>query len=43
MKNVAEKFVEKIKTHIFCSMSFFPESRALYGIMWKSKVQPDRE
>ena len=42
MRNVAEKVVEKLKIHILCSIAFFLESRALYGIMWKSKVQPDR-
>ena len=28
------KAVEKIKTHIFCSITFF-ENRAVYEIMWK--------
>ena len=35
------KFVEKIKTHILCSIFFF-EIRALYVIMWKNIVQRDR-
>jgi len=30
------KVVEKIKTHILCSVTFFFESRAIYEIMWKS-------
>jgi hypothetical protein len=29
------KFVEKIKTHILCSVTFFSENRAVYEIMWK--------
>jgi hypothetical protein len=36
------KVVVKIKTHISCSVAFFPENRAVYKIMWKSTVQPDR-
>jgi len=35
--------VEEIKTHILCSVTFFPpENRAVYEIMWKNIVQPDR-
>jgi len=36
------KFVIKIKTHILRSVTFFPENRAVYEIMWKNMVQPDR-
>ena len=40
------KVVEKIKTHILCSIPFyiffFPENRAVYEIMWKNLVQRDR-
>jgi hypothetical protein len=37
------KVVEKFKTHILCSItSFFFENRAVYEIMWKNMVQPDR-
>jgi hypothetical protein len=28
--------VEKIKTHILCSITFFPEKRAVYEIMSKN-------
>jgi hypothetical protein len=35
------KFVEKIKTH-FMFNNLFSESRAVYEIMWKNMVQPDR-
>jgi hypothetical protein len=40
MKNVLEKFLGKIK-HILCSITF-SENRAVYEIMWKNMVQPDR-
>jgi hypothetical protein len=37
------KFVEKIKTHILCSISFLStENRAVYEIMWENIVEPDR-
>jgi hypothetical protein len=36
------KFVEKIKTHILCSLAFFPENCALYVTMWKNTVERDR-
>jgi len=43
MKNVSDKLVEKIKTHILSTVIFFPlEIRAVYEIMWKNMVQPDR-
>jgi len=29
------KVVQKIKTHILCSVTFFFENRAVYEIMWK--------
>jgi len=35
------KFMQKIKTHILCSVTF-PEYRAVYEIMWKSIVQQSR-
>jgi len=34
------KVVEKIKTHILCSVNCFSENRAVYEIMWDI-VQPD--
>ena len=38
------KVVEKIKTCILCSITyFFPENRAVYKIMWKNIVEPDRQ
>jgi hypothetical protein len=38
------KVVEKIKTHIFCSITFFFffENRAVYEIMWKNIAEPDK-
>ena len=36
------KVVDKIKTHILCSIFFFFENRAVYEIMWKNTVQPER-
>jgi len=36
------KIVEKIKTNISCSMTFFPENGAIYEIIWKNIVEPDR-
>jgi len=35
------KVVEKIKTR-FVFSNFFPESCAVYDIMWKNIVEPDR-
>jgi len=35
------KIVEKIKTHCV-SYNFFSKNRAVYEIMWKNMVQPDR-
>jgi hypothetical protein len=36
------KVVEKIKTHILCSLTLFFENRAVYQIMWKNMLEPDR-
>ena len=40
MKNVLNKAVET-KTH-FMFNKFFSENRAVYEIMWKDMVEPDR-
>jgi len=42
MRNVSDKFVEKIKTHILCVITFFIGNRALYETMWKNAVKPGR-
>jgi len=34
--------VDKIATHILCSIIFFFEDSEVYEIMWKNSVQPDR-
>jgi len=36
------KFIEEIKTHILCSVTFFPENRAVYETMWKNTVVQGR-
>jgi hypothetical protein len=42
MKNVADKFVEDIKTHMLCPVTFFfAENCAVCEIMWKNVVEPE--
>jgi len=41
MRNVAARVVQKIETHVFCSVTFF-EILAVHEIMWKDIVQLDR-
>jgi len=41
MRNVSDKVVEKIQTHILCSVTFFKKNRVVYEIMWKYIVQAD--
>jgi len=36
-----KNLVEKIKTHILCSVDFF-ENRAIYEIMWNNTVERGR-
>ena len=36
------KVVEKIKTHILCSVIFFPENRTVCEIMWENIVERGR-
>jgi hypothetical protein len=36
------KIVEKIKTHFLPTNFFFFENRAVYEIMWKNVVEPER-
>jgi len=40
MRNISDKFVEKIKTQ-FISI-FFSENYAFYEIMWKNTAVPNR-
>jgi len=42
MKNISGKIVEKIKTHILCSIFFPPEKRAVHEIMQKNMVERGR-
>jgi hypothetical protein len=42
MRNVSDKVVEKIQTHILCSLSFIFRKGASYEITWKNIVEPDR-
>jgi hypothetical protein len=43
IRNVSHKVVEKIKAHILCSVtSPTPENHAVYEIVCKNIVQPDR-
>jgi hypothetical protein len=37
-----KKAVQKIKTHILCSVTFFSKNRAVYEIMWKNMVDRGR-
>ena len=51
IKNVSEKFVEKITTHILCSIIYIYmcvyiyiyilENRVVYEIMWKNILAPN--
>ena len=34
-RHVSDKVVEKIKTHILHSITFFSKNRAIYEIMWR--------
>ena len=33
--------VEKIKTHILCPITFYPQNHTVYEIMWKNVVELD--
>ena len=41
MKNVSDKVVDKLETHILCLITFF-ENRAFYEKMWKNIAEPGR-
>jgi hypothetical protein len=42
MRNVSDKFVEKIKTHFLSAITLFFEIRVVFEIMWKDTVEPGR-
>ena len=37
------KAAEKIKKHILHSINYLPENSAVYQVMWKNMVEPDRQ
>jgi hypothetical protein len=39
MGNVLDKFVDKIKTHVSCSVTFFFGNRNVYEMNWKNIVK----
>jgi len=41
MKNIPEKVIEKITTHILCSSTLFQKS-CLYEIVWKNMVETNK-
>jgi hypothetical protein len=43
MNNVSEKEIaEEIDIQVLCPITLFFENRAVYEIMWKNTVEPDR-
>jgi len=42
MRNVSTKVVEKIKTHILCTVTFFFLNHTIYEVMWKNNVELGR-
>jgi hypothetical protein len=42
MRNISGRFVQEIDIHILCPVFFSLENRAVYGLMWKNMVEPDR-
>jgi hypothetical protein len=42
VKNIADKVVEQIKTHLLFSITFHPENRVVYQIMWDNIVESDK-
>jgi len=43
MRNVSDKDVEKIKTHVLSSRLFSRENLVVYEIIQKNNAQPDRK
>jgi hypothetical protein len=37
MRNVSDKFTDKIEAHFMCK-TFFSKNRAVYEIMWKNMI-----
>ena len=42
MRNVLDRVVEKVTAYILCSITFFSKYRAVYEIMSKNLVEPER-
>ena len=42
MRNVLEKCCRETQNTYFMLNNFFPENRAVYDIMWKNVVEPDK-
>ena len=42
MRNISDKTVEKIKTHMLFSNSPTPDIRAVYDIIWRNVLEPER-
>jgi len=43
MRNFSDKFVQKCKTSVLCSITiFFFENCVVYEIMWENNVEQDR-
>jgi hypothetical protein len=42
MRNISDKFVEEIEVHILCPVFLSFENRAVYEMMWKNMLEPDR-
>jgi len=42
MENIKKSCTENPNTHFIFNNILFPENRAVYEIMWKNSVQPDR-
>jgi hypothetical protein len=42
MRSVSDKLLEKIKTLILYPVTPLPKNRAVYELMWKNIVEPDR-
>ena len=42
MRDVSKKCCSEIQNTHFMFNNFFPESRAVYNVMWKNKVEPNK-
>ena len=42
MKNVSDKSCREDQTHIFCSITYCTDNCAIYDVMWKNTVDPNR-